>query len=161
MLFEPARSRAALAGHLTWFAAWAIATTAGLLLTPSVHGHGTHQQLGLPPCPSVLLAGRLCPGCGLTTSISALLHLRLSEAFAANPFGPALYAIWTATAFACLWGFVSLRRFRTETRALGVSLGLFVGAFLLFGIYRFLNTKVAPHAETSVWAPAASAKPSG
>jgi Protein of unknown function (DUF2752) len=37
-------------------------------LTPSPLGHGTHQQLGLPPCTSILLWNKPCPACGMTTS---------------------------------------------------------------------------------------------
>jgi hypothetical protein len=37
-------------------------------LVPSPLGHGTHQQLGLPPCTVVLLWNTPCPACGMTTS---------------------------------------------------------------------------------------------
>jgi hypothetical protein len=37
----------------------------GLYLTPDPAGHGTHQQLGLPPCTIYYLTGRPCPSCGL------------------------------------------------------------------------------------------------
>ncbi len=37
-------------------------------LTPAERGYGTHQQLGLPACPSWTLWDAACPVCGMTTS---------------------------------------------------------------------------------------------
>lgn len=37
-------------------------------LRPAAEGFGTHQQLGLPPCTMVLMFGKRCPTCGITTS---------------------------------------------------------------------------------------------
>ncbi|TWU01165.1 hypothetical protein Pla52n_45370 [Stieleria varia] len=39
-------------------------------LSPSAQGLGTHQQLGLPPCSSLVMLGVRCPSCGMTTSWS-------------------------------------------------------------------------------------------
>src|SRR5690606_33691507 len=39
-------------------------------LTPAAAGHGTHGQLGLPPCGWVLAMGRPCPSCGMTTAFA-------------------------------------------------------------------------------------------
>lgn len=36
--------------------------------------HGTHRQLGLPPCMLNLVTGLPCPACGMTTSVSLLAH---------------------------------------------------------------------------------------
>lgn len=57
-------------------------------MTPAASGLGTHQQLGLPPCPLHLFTGYPCPGCGLTTSVSHLLDGHWSAAIAAHPLGP-------------------------------------------------------------------------
>jgi len=38
------------------------------LLEPSGSGIGTHRQLGLPPCTSIVLFAMRCPACGMTTS---------------------------------------------------------------------------------------------
>ena len=43
----------------------------------------THKGI---PCPFRLLTGYLCPGCGITHYLYAMIHLRLSEAFHANAF---------------------------------------------------------------------------
>lgn len=37
-------------------------------LEPNPAGIGTHQQLGLPPCTSIVLFNSPCPACGMTTS---------------------------------------------------------------------------------------------
>jgi hypothetical protein len=70
---------------------------AGLLavaaaLKPDPGGHGTHRQLGLPPCTFLVLFGRPCPSCGMTTSWSCLVRGGLIEAFRASA-GGALLAI--------------------------------------------------------------------
>lgn len=36
--------------------------------------HGTHRQLGLPPCTLKTLTGVGCPSCGMTTAFSLLAH---------------------------------------------------------------------------------------
>ncbi len=49
--------------------------------------HGTHQQLGLPPCTLLSICGFPCPSCGMTTSISLLVHGDLAAAWRANCAG--------------------------------------------------------------------------
>jgi hypothetical protein len=139
--FDPDWSRKRLTGHLLWFLGWLGVTVFALVLTPSPQGHGTHQQLGLPPCPSVLAFDRPCPGCGLTTSFTALLHGDLSAAWKANPFGPLFYLLWTASAFACLHGYWKGRRFNTDGPAASRTLMALVAVFFAFGIVRFFTTK--------------------
>lgn len=56
-------------------------------LRPAPEGFGTHEQLGLPPCPFLRLAGLPCPGCGLTTSFAHMARFDLAGALAAQPFG--------------------------------------------------------------------------
>lgn len=57
------------------------------LLTPDPRGHGTHQQLGFPPCTLVALFGIRCPTCGMTTAWAALVRGRLLTGLAANVGG--------------------------------------------------------------------------
>lgn len=62
------------------------------ILSPyDTHGrplsHGTHRQLGLPPCAMKALTGIPCPSCGMTTSISLVMHGDLAAASEANPAG--------------------------------------------------------------------------
>ncbi len=62
-------------------------------LEPNPTGFGTHQQLGLPPCTSVVLFGWRCPACGMTTSWALLLHGRMVDALATNAAGVAFALI--------------------------------------------------------------------
>ena len=110
----------------------------GLYLTPDPAGHGTHQQLGLPPCTIYYLTGRPCPSCGLTTSVSAILHGQLVLAWRANPMGFVMVAAALAVAInsllALLWG----RSLRIEnTRFTLLLLGL-LAIWLLHGAVRFV-----------------------
>lgn len=66
-------------------------STVGMMLTPSPDGVGTHEALGLPPCGFLVITGYPCPSCGLTTSISLLLHGHIIDAFMVQPFGLILF----------------------------------------------------------------------
>ena len=66
-------------------------SAAGMMLTPSPDGVGTHESLGLPPCGFLVITGYPCPSCGLTTSISLLLHGQIFDAFRVQPFGVILF----------------------------------------------------------------------
>ena len=54
------------------------------LLVPDSRGHGTHEQLGLPPCTLVVLFGIRCPTCGSTTAFAYVARGRLIEALGVN-----------------------------------------------------------------------------
>ncbi len=59
-------------------------------LTPDERGHGTHEQLGLPPCTFYLVFRRPCPACGMTTAWAWLLRGEVHRALAANAGGALL-----------------------------------------------------------------------
>jgi len=46
--------------------------------------HGTHRQLGLPPCHFQTLFAMPCPSCGMTTSVSLCMHGDFDAAFRVN-----------------------------------------------------------------------------
>lgn len=134
---EPGRPRRQIAWQLCWTLFWAALTVAGIFLYPDARGHGTHQQLGLAPCPSELFLHRPCPGCGMTTSWTALLHGKIGSAFSAHWLGPPLYLLFSATAIFTGWAFVKKIGINTDTRAFNYT---FIGVFLVFltyGILRF------------------------
>lgn len=56
-------------------------------LTPDRRGHGTHQQLGLPPCTIYFVFGIRCPTCGMTTSWSHVVRGQLVGAVRDNAGG--------------------------------------------------------------------------
>ncbi len=139
---EPAATKKAVSSYLLWFGVWAAITLIGLILTPHPDGHGTHRQLGLPPCASAFLLNRPCPGCGLTTSWTALLHGKITTSFQAHQFGPFLYLAFTASAIAAFWAWNKQRYFVYSKAANRVLLG-FVAVFLAVCVYRFLDPPVS------------------
>src|SRR5690606_14592168 len=87
---EPLLERAAVI-DATRRIAWLAIATAGAavlvlarMLEPDARGHGTHEQLGLPPCGFLELTGVPCPGCGLTTAFAHLARADLVPALEAN-----------------------------------------------------------------------------
>jgi len=67
--------------------------TIAAMITPDPSGHGTHTQLGLPPCGFLLLTGAPCPGCGLTTAFAHGIRGEWLLAASANPLGLVLFVI--------------------------------------------------------------------
>jgi hypothetical protein len=51
---------------------------------------GTHTQLGLPKCTMAAMTGLRCPGCGMTTSWSLVMHGEIESALTANLGGAIL-----------------------------------------------------------------------
>jgi hypothetical protein len=141
-LFEPTRDRIILAGQLIWFLAWLAVTAVALWLTPNPQGHGTHTQLGLPPCPSVLLFSKPCPGCGLTTSFSAFVHGDFPVAFRAHALGPALYLVFTGTALLAGFGWWRRRRLVTDSAGFNLSLAAFTLLFVAYSVFRIFTIRM-------------------
>ncbi|MEM6955599.1 MAG: DUF2752 domain-containing protein [Myxococcota bacterium] len=90
------QARGTRLSRIVWFFLWAIplaivitATT----ITPAAEGHGTHTQLGLPPCGFLQATGIPCPGCGLTTSFAHMVRFQFTGASMANAFGVALFLV--------------------------------------------------------------------
>jgi hypothetical protein len=135
--FRPGFTRKRIAAQLIWPSMWLGVTGAGAWLSPSLSGHGTHMQLGLPPCPSVLLWDKPCPGCGLTTSISALLHGEFSLAWSSHPFGVLLYALLTVAAALCAYAWFKTKRVDCSSKTFRTMTGLLVVAYVCFGAVRF------------------------
>lgn len=137
-LFEPNWSRKRLTGQLTWFVSWVIITFLGaVVLKPEVAGHGTHQQLGLPACPSAAIFDRPCPGCGLTTSWTNTLHGQFAAAFQDHWLGPFLYIVFTLSAFACIYGWYAGKKFVTDNKAGNWFLGSIAVLVMVYGVARF------------------------
>jgi len=113
----------------------------GAALDPDPSGLGTHQQLGLSPCPWMLAYAVPCPTCGMTTAVSCAAHGSILRAFATQPAG-ALFAVAIATLawgalHAAATGSLVLRAFwRMTSRWFGPA----VGAALLGGwVYTLLG----------------------
>jgi hypothetical protein len=139
-LFEPAENRRRIVGQFLYFLAWLAITSVAAFLHPSRSGHGTHEQLGLPPCPSVLLFDRPCPGCGLTTSWTAFVHGDFARSFHAHPLGPFLYLFFTVTALMALRGFILRLRMNVDTPKFNRAIIVCAIAFFCFGLVRMSVT---------------------
>ncbi|MHB1037710.1 MAG: DUF2752 domain-containing protein [Pirellulales bacterium] len=72
--------------------ALAVLLAVAVVLRPSPLGHGTHQQLGLPPCTFLVLFNRRCPSCGMTTAWAHVVRGQWTRAARAN-VGGALLAV--------------------------------------------------------------------
>lgn len=93
---HPIPERGTLLSRLVWAVLFVVPTSVlvtAALLTPDPAGHGTHTQLGLPPCGFLVITGLPCPGCGLTTSFSHMMHIDPAGAAAANAFGVMLFLV--------------------------------------------------------------------
>jgi hypothetical protein len=78
-------------------------------LVPDRRGLGTHQQLGLPPCTLMVVAGIRCPSCGMTTAWSYLTHGNIEASLRANPGGTLLAGLAFAFVPLALIGAISGR----------------------------------------------------
>jgi hypothetical protein len=89
------------------FTGIAIATLAGGLAV--VYWFSPTEYSFFPRCPVYFITNWLCPGCGSTRALHALLHLELRSALHYN-------ALFTLLApFACLWlGFIGYRTMRYD-----------------------------------------------
>lgn len=67
-------------------------------LKPDPSGHGTHVQLGLPPCAMLQTTGYPCPSCGMTTAFAHAARGDLLNAARAQPMG-ALLALGCSIGF--------------------------------------------------------------
>ncbi len=110
----------------------------GFYLTPNPAGHGTHQQLGLPPCTIYFLTGRPCPSCGLTTSVSAILHGEFALAWKANPIGFLIVATAVVVGLSSLVALVAGRTLRLDLDRFNLILVVLLALWLLHGVVRFL-----------------------
>lgn len=110
----------------------------GWYLTPNPEGHGTHQQLGLPPCTIYFLTGRPCPSCGLTTSVSAIVHGQFGLAWRANPVGYLVAAAAVGVGLNSLLALVSGRTLRIDIHRLNRIIVVLLSLWLLHGLARFV-----------------------
>ncbi len=125
-------------GHLLILIAVLAFWGVGLYLTPDPSGHGTHQQLGLPPCAIYFLTGRPCPSCGLTTSVSATLHGNLALAWRANPFGILIVAVSAGFLLNSLMALLGRRSLWLHSQLVTWLLLLALLGWGLHGLVRFL-----------------------
>lgn len=101
----------------------------GLLITarylePDAAGFGTHQQLGLPACTSIVLFGANCPACGMTTSWAWVTRGEMFRAIQINAGGSLLALIAIAYLPTSCYFFFGGRRSRHGRCSLVFGVGL-------------------------------------
>lgn len=64
----------------------------------------THTQLGMMPCNFVVLTGKPCPSCGMTTSFALLVRGDVMASMRANWVGSTICVLWATT---LLWAVAS------------------------------------------------------
>lgn len=88
-----------------------------------------------PPCPFHALTGLLCPGCGATRALAALVHGNLAEAMHSNGlFVVLLPFLLVYLAIAYLRSILGLRSMPLPTPAVAALLAISIG----FGVVRNL-----------------------
>ena len=90
----------------------------------------------LPPCPFRLLTGLPCPGCGMTRSLSAMLHGNLALSFRYHPLGPVLFAGAVACLALPLLHPATVHRLQRALPRQEVVAATVVGLFLLVWLVR-------------------------
>lgn len=146
--FEPAASQSRIFGQLLWFLFWVGVTVVAAWLSPNPSGHGTHHRLGLPPCAVPTLYHRLCPGCGLTTSFTAIVHGDFGAAIRANLFGPILYGVFTVTALISGAAYFRKLRWNTDSKGFTWFLVALVGVYLAYGFWRMATVELKPQGSS-------------
>lgn len=79
-------------------------------LNPNGLSQGVHEQLGLPPCGFVVMAGLPCPTCGMTTSFAHTIRGHVGQAVHAQFAGFVLAAFTLAAGVFAAYAIVSGRR---------------------------------------------------
>ncbi len=114
-----------LALRALWLAVGLVPATVLAVARFAVHpdpaGHGTHTQLGLPPCGFLQSTGLPCAGCGMTTAFAHMARGEVVAAAMANPAGVAFFLVAALMVPLGLWGawraapfFDTLDRFRVD-----------------------------------------------
>jgi hypothetical protein len=110
-------------------------------LQPADAGHGTHTQLGLPPCTWAVAFDRPCITCGMTTSFAHAAEGDLLTAATIQPFGLLLavgtaVGVWVAGHTALTGSTLGPALARMATaRTLCLSVGILLAAWA----YKFLT----------------------
>lgn len=112
-------------------------------LHPSPLGVGTHEQMGLPPCPFLHFTGFPCPSCGLTTSFAHAAHLKFYDALLTQPVGLLTFLLTVACIPFLL--FLLARRVRWDdlihSRAADRMMRVMIALYALGWIYKIIAMK--------------------
>jgi len=99
-------------------------------LRPDPRGWGTHEQLGLRPCTFLILFGKPCPSCGMTTAWAHLVQGHVVSAFRVHASGALLGIVAVAWSVWSLASAASGRWFLLRPKQ-SVLFGLAIGLLML------------------------------
>lgn len=98
----------------------------------------THTTLGLPPCNFVVLTGKPCPSCGMTTSFSLLVRGDVRASLNANWAGTTLAVGWAGLLVWCFASGIAAKLFFIPHGRGETALTILVGGFLVLMLGRWL-----------------------
>ncbi len=129
--------------YLLFLSVFIAISIAGFILHPSPSGMGTHEELGLPPCGFLTMTGIPCPSCGLTTSITYLLHGYWAMSILSQPFGFILYLTLVSLTVISVCAMVKRIPFRSVIDSENFEKGQFLLLimFIVSWIYKIIITK--------------------
>ena len=108
---------------------------AAFFIVPSDRGFGTHKKLGMISCGYLARTGYPCPGCGVTTSLTASFRFDFLKAVKSHIFGMVIYLILVIIGIVGaleLWtGKSYFSRFKPNHWWLFTLVGLFLGGWLI------------------------------
>ncbi len=141
----PRRPLRGLVGHALVLACLTGVFVVCVSLRPAPDYVGTHEQFGLPPCSFRAVFGLPCPGCGGTTAVVYLAHLRLLDALRSSVFGAVVGLAMAVAWVLCLASLVLRRPLhpRLEGQAGARVMGYTVVLMLLSWAIKIIYTLVA------------------
>lgn len=128
----------------------AVVLSLARLLSPDPRGLGTHEQLGLFPCPSAWLFRIPCPFCGMTTAFALMAHGQVAAAFRVQPAGALAFIVAVVVLVAAACAALSGRWFpapapeRIAARVLPYAVALLLAAWVYKLVMAFLSAVGAP-----------------
>ncbi len=120
---------------------WTVSLTQ---IQPSAKGHGTHVQLGLEPCGWATQLQIPCPGCGMTTAATHLVHGSVLSAISTQPMGVALALAGWCAALMAAWCLVRGKSFLGWTAYLPWGTLFLAGLVLLLGSWLYVYLTFQP-----------------
>lgn len=97
----------------------------------------THTQLGLAPCNFVLLTGKPCPACGMTTSFALLVRGDVRSSMKANWVGTLTAIFWASALVWAVCGGLAGRALFIPAGKGELVLTVLVGVFLALMLGRW------------------------